>query len=279
VTSPRSNSASTTPFERIICALDGSMEAWEAAYQGCRIAPHAHVTLVYVLDPIDATTREADYPSWVHESRDAASAMLTKARGELVNVGVSVPIDTTVEEGEIVAALMYVSSSTGQRTLLTIGSGKETKPARVLHLPAPIRGPVPNWVVEAVDCSVLVARCATELERFPTSIVAGVDGSDPSLHACHVAAAIAKQRGCKLLVVTALGGKGPDLRALEDATPHIPIDRIDPNHPADALMQAASEDGLIVVGNRGRHGFRSLGSVSGAVADRSPVSVLVVRQT
>ena len=50
---------------------------------------------------------------------------------------------------------------------------------------------------------------------------------------------------------------------------------------ADALLRAASDAQLLVVGSRGRGGFTSLviGSVSQHCADRAPGVVVVVRQS
>jgi nucleotide-binding universal stress UspA family protein len=47
--------------------------------------------------------------------------------------------------------------------------------------------------------------------------------------------------------------------------------------PAHALLTAATGCDLLVVGSRGLHGIRALGSVSERVAHEAPCSVLVVR--
>jgi hypothetical protein len=45
----------------------------------------------------------------------------------------------------------------------------------------------------------------------------------------------------------------------------------------DVLVSAARDADLLVLGSRGLHGLRALGSVSERVAHRAPSSVLVVR--
>lgn len=50
-------------------------------------------------------------------------------------------------------------------------------------------------------------------------------------------------------------------------------------NPAEALLEAAGDADLLVVGNRGRGAFAEalLGSTSGQVSDRAPCPVVVVR--
>jgi nucleotide-binding universal stress UspA family protein len=47
--------------------------------------------------------------------------------------------------------------------------------------------------------------------------------------------------------------------------------------PVDALVAAAADADLLVVGSRGLHGLHALGSVSERVAHRAGCSALVVR--
>ena len=50
-----------------------------------------------------------------------------------------------------------------------------------------------------------------------------------------------------------------------------------PDEPATALVAAAADADLLVVGSRGLHGFNALGSVSERVAHNARCSVLIVR--
>ncbi|MEZ5102704.1 MAG: universal stress protein [Thermoleophilia bacterium] len=50
-----------------------------------------------------------------------------------------------------------------------------------------------------------------------------------------------------------------------------------PGAPLDALLAAAAEADLVVVGSRGLHGVAALGSVSERLAHRAGCSALVVR--
>jgi len=56
-------------------------------------------------------------------------------------------------------------------------------------------------------------------------------------------------------------------------------DRFGAAGAAAALIETAHEADLVVVGSRGLHGLKALGSVSERVAHRANCSVLVVRPT
>jgi nucleotide-binding universal stress UspA family protein len=74
--------------------------------------------------------------------------------------------------------------------------------------------------------------------------------------------------------VTGTAGKPTDLDLIRDR--YLAVD-VDPRPPVDALVDAALTADLVVVGSRGLHGWRALGSVSERVAHRASSSVLVVR--
>jgi nucleotide-binding universal stress UspA family protein len=73
----------------------------------------------------------------------------------------------------------------------------------------------------------------------------------------------------------AQGGKGVDKRLVATIVDHRHEDL--PDKPARALVAAAADADLVVVGSRGLHGVKSLGSVSERVAHKAPSSVLIVR--
>lgn len=135
-------------------------------------------------------------------------------------------------------------------------------------------------------------------------IVVGLDGSEPSRHALHWAAHQAELTGSSLQVVmtwsipTSLGwptGYPEDfdpeqetsgaLRAVvaeelgED--PPCAVEMVvEESHPGPALVAAARDSDLLVVGSRGHGAFAGmiLGSVSEYCAAHSPVPVVIVRR-
>ncbi|QOV41072.1 universal stress protein [Streptomyces ferrugineus] len=135
-------------------------------------------------------------------------------------------------------------------------------------------------------------------------MLVGVDDTSYSWLAADWAAAEAQLRGCALRVVhavgrsadTAYGETGVGLteqvlrgatRVLDDARarlaadrPGLPIDVVlARDDPADALLAAAQDADMVVVGTRGRGGFAGLllGSVSRKVAAHAGLPVVVVR--
>ena len=117
------NPASVPPFDRVLCALDGSDEALDGAFQGLRLSPGQPLTLVHVVELLDAPAIRDARPGWVHDQRQDAAALLTDARERLVALGVTSPIDVTIEEGDMESTIRYVTEG-GDRKLLTMGSGR-----------------------------------------------------------------------------------------------------------------------------------------------------------
>jgi nucleotide-binding universal stress UspA family protein len=113
---------------------------------------------------------------------------------------------------------------------------------------------------------------ATGEADFPRAIVAGVDGSPESAAAAEAALDLGGRLGADVRLVAARGGKQVDLEAASGA----PL-QVDDRHPVEALVAASTEVDLVVIGSRGLHGVRALGSVSERVAHQAACSVLVIR--
>lgn len=268
---------SPLPFDRVLCAVDGTGEAVEAAIQGCQLAPGRPVTLVRFIDPLDVPALAGAGPEWMHRQRDLAASVLADSSGRLAARGVTGPVGTAVEEGDLQEAVRFVTSGS-ERALLTMGSGEEAELAQSPPLPPPTVDRTSRRILEAAACSVLVARRAAPDRPFPGVITVGFDGSDLSAHAYQVAAAIGEATGAAVRVLLAATDKGDSLRAARDAHPEVPLTVVEREPPEVALLKAGTGSDLLVVGRRGVHGSRDLGSVSARVAAFSPVSVLVVHR-
>ncbi|TFB46746.1 universal stress protein [Cryobacterium tagatosivorans] len=133
------------------------------------------------------------------------------------------------------------------------------------------------------------------------AIVVGVDGSGQSLAALDWAITEARLRRGRIHVITAwfypplasevgdgviddsfrLAAERVQAAALSAATDAgVPVTgRVVENSPATALLHAAGDADLVVVGSRGHGAFAGLrlGSVSSQVAHHAPCSVLIVR--
>ena len=74
-------------------------------------------------------------------------------------------------------------------------------------------------------------------------------------------------------MITALAGKHVDRVLIRERSGAEVVGQ----HPVVALVEAARDADLLVVGSRGLHGLKALGSVSERVAHDAACSVLVVR--
>jgi nucleotide-binding universal stress UspA family protein len=153
-----------------------------------------------------------------------------------------------------------------------------------------------SWQVAGHACGrvVVVRGPWRPANQPPGPVVAGVDGSAAGRAAIVFAFEEAALRGVPLMAVCALtdapGRLGEIRRIREDfenlmadeakAHPEISVwHRVLPGTPRSALLAAAAEAQLLVVGARGRGGFdeMSLGSIAHAVLQYASCPVAVVR--
>ena len=114
------------------------------------------------------------------------------------------------------------------------------------------------------------------LEQFPHRIVVGVDGSPESAVAFAVAIELGRRFDADVRPIVATGDRKqpPDLKHARELADEIIVD---PGPPITALGDASASADVVVVGTRGLHGIRSIGSVSERIAHRARCSVIVVR--
>jgi nucleotide-binding universal stress UspA family protein len=254
---------SASVFSRVLVGVDGSEPGFEACRQAGRLAdPQAAIEAVAVVHLADASKAGMNAPRIADELEREAEVALDEAERIL-----GARVRRRFVNGFVTAALLREIESTDS-TLLVLGSHGHRRATEILI------GGVAGELLHSAPCSVLIARPASDGERFPRSIVAGVDGSPAAVSALRTAEQLAVRFDVPLRVVTALRGKNVDLARVRGRTP--PVEEIDA-HPLDALVALSSESDLLVVGSRGLHGVRALGSVSERVAHQAACSVLIVR--
>ena len=253
-------------FNRVLVGVDGSSGSLEVARQAamlkapggelaCLSAWNLHPPVVApmtVVPPFDADG---------HAARRAAEAAASAAKEQLPSAR------TKVVRGVPAKALLDEIAN-DRSSLVVVGTrGRSRKTGIVL-------GSTSTRLLHDAPCSVLVMRQGRDLP--PRRIAVGVDGSPQSAAAHAVARYLAERFDGDVTVVIAEGGKAIDLGAVS----LIVGDGFDviQGEPVPVLAAASVDADLLVLGSRGLHGLKALGSVSERVAHRAKCSTLIVRE-
>jgi nucleotide-binding universal stress UspA family protein len=250
-------------FARVLVGVDGSPESLEAARQAAVLAT-GELTILSAWDvppPVVGglnvtyvNTDEAPYRAGAAKAVEDARAL----------VGAVVPVEK-IARGRS-SDLLLRTAEQREETLIAVGSHGQ---GRIRGI---VMGSTATELVHKAPCSVLVTRKASD--GFPQRVVVGVDGSSESAAAYAVAEQLAERFEAELWPVVAHGGKGVD----DNVVRQIVRRREDlQDEPVRALVAASGDADLVVVGSRGLHGLKALGSVSERVAHQARCSVLVVR--
>ncbi len=250
-------------FERVMCGIDSSRESLAAVRQAARVAdPQGDLALVAVDDRSLAAEARRRASAAAPAAGTTPAAALVQARAEAVR-----PVETVLLVGSAIDRLL-AEIAARDVTLAVVGSHGRTRAAGVTI------GSVATFLVHEARCSVLVARETEPPERWPRSIVVGVDGSRESKAAARAARALAARLGAGVRTVVAMPDAGVDLEEAHRIAPNLEEHR---GNAVDVLAHLSAEADLVVVGNRSLRGMRSLMSVSEQLAHAATSSVLVVR--
>jgi nucleotide-binding universal stress UspA family protein len=248
-------------FGRIVVGTDGSAEATLALHLARRLrSEDGRLLALSVAELHHAWRTGMEAGRWVRWLRTAAEDVRRIAAQELAGDDGST---TRMVDGRADEALLGAARATGA-DLLAVGSTGSSRAAGFVF------GSVATAIVHQAPCSILVARGDPSPAHFPERILVGTDGSSAAADAEAVAQTLADAHGASLRRLMATGGKDIAERTAVVA-------ELDARGPVDALVDAARECDLLIVGSRGLHGFKSLGSVAERVAHRAPCPVLIVR--
>jgi nucleotide-binding universal stress UspA family protein len=261
------NAQRRSVFSRVLIGIDGSEESREAARQAA-ILVDGELTLLasYDIAPAIVGGTGSRVPAHMDEDlqREAATASLGRVRKD---VAIASPTGKIVRGRAATALISEVERE--QDTLLVVGSHG------LGRLAGFVIGSTATEVIHKAPCSVLVARKGSESDDFPNRVVVGVDGSPESAAAYAVARRLSERFNAELWPLVAAGGKSVDGRLVNLIIDRRREDSAD--EPVTALVAASADADLLVVGSRGLHGLKALGSVSERVAHQAHSSVLVVR--
>jgi nucleotide-binding universal stress UspA family protein len=233
-------------FARVVVGVDGTEWGREALRQTLALAPpDAIVQALTALHTSPATRAGFDAARWVHTLTEEAERARDEATAMLDGRSGS---SARVEHGEPLRVLRGARDA-ASATLLALG-GRHS--SRFLGI---MLGDTSSELLHDGTCSVLIARPSADGIWQPRRVVAATDGSAPAL----VALAAAEDIRSRL---------GVDVEVVSDAL-----------HPAKELVERSREADLLVLGSRGLHGVRAIGSVSERAAHHAKCSVLVVHGT
>ena len=253
-------------FARTVVGVDGTDWGFEALRQALVLAPREKPVLraVTALDTAPAIrtgfqavhfaellAREAD------AAREAADAIIDHRDGCEALVGRGKPVDVLRHERDEL-----------QATVVALGGRRSSRFLGIML------GDTGTELVHDAVCSVLLACPADERPWRPRKIVVGFDGSTYSVAALRIAEELAGAFSGSVEVVAATSGKPVE----RDATWADRVDTWVEAHPVAALVERSRTVDLVVVGSRGVHGVRTLGSVSERVAHQAHCTALVVHE-
>lgn len=145
-------------------------------------------------------------------------------------------------------------------------------------------GNIPHHLTHNAPGDLLLIRSSADASHDWSTIVLTTDGSDTSVRGARAGLALARTLDATPILVSA----GPDEEALERTLQEV-ADRIDDgkgpleleaavgDDPSEAIIDAASGRGLLVLGNRRMHGMgRLLGSVPNDLTHKLPTDILLV---
>jgi len=249
-------------FARVVVGVDGTEAGFETCRQVARLAtPTTEITAVSVAHVSEDADDQIVDRGRFDVLGDQARTALRKAKKILGEDAAE-----RVLEGFVTAAVLR-EVERQHATLLAIGTHGHSRVAEIV-----VGGPA-GELLHLARCSVLVARAPRAGEDFPSSLVVGVDGSPESDAALAAAHELSLRFAAPLRAVTALRGKGVNIVR---ARVHPFLDEVD-EKPVPALVEASRDCDLLVLGSRGLHGPKAIGSVSERVAHQAASSVLVVR--
>lgn len=296
----------------VLVGVDGSAASlhaldWATAYAR-RVGWSLHLVCSYSLPSFTAASLDGGYAALDDTAiQEGAKAVLAEARARVADSGV--PVKATVATGDAAGVLVEMSKEHGLAVVGTRGRGGFTE--RLLGTVSsalPAHSHCPTVVVPyrgSEDGAPDPERRDGDLVHEVRRIVVGVDGSPSSEVALRHAIGQAKAWEAELVAVAGVPlGTGAGILAwLPSQIDHeqvladikagldVIVDRFEAENPgmtikrhvldgsgAELLTEFSTAADLIVVGSRGRGGFRGLllGSTSQAVLHHSACPVLVV---
>jgi len=254
-------------FARVIVGVDGTEWGFEALRQALLLAPPSDGSTIRAITALDtsaaihAGVQAAHFAELLQQqaadARSASESIIAGRPGATASVVRGKPAEVLRRERDELDA-----------TIVAIGGRRSSRFLGVML------GDTGTELLHDAACSVLLAYPAREGAWQPRKIVVGLDSSSFADAALRVAEELARNVDASLEVVSATGGKPIERHGgWADR-----VDSWDDTDPVRALVGRSREVDLVVVGSRGVHGLRAIGSVSERIAHQAHCTALVVHE-
>ena len=297
----------------ILAPIDGTRPSEEALPYALVIAgKEGKVTLIEVIPESEPLRKPFGAVSMSGEEvvemlKGLAQEDMNKAAADWQPLAPDVPLDRLVGQGDASAVIVQTAQDHGYDMIALASSARGAIGRLAL-------GSVSDKVMREAELPVLVVRQdpAAEENKLPTinRVLVALDGSDRAMLALPVAAALAKQLGADLTLLTAIDlpqvvspimgyapAFSPDIYTqLEDETTtaaHTLLDaakeevaaygvtvntQVTVGFAVDSIIDFATPDDLIVMTTRGQGGFKRwiMGSVAERLVRESPAPIVIV---
>lgn len=252
-------------FDRVVVGVDGTDFGFEALRQTLALIPPS--AAVYAVTALDTGSAVHAGFNMSHVS-DQLEEEAEKARAAAVEITDGrLNCTTKIARGDA-KAVLRVACNEHNASLLALGGRSSS---RFLGIMA---GETATTLLHEGAPSVLLARPQWGERWQPKRILVGIDGSESSLAALSVADDLVERLGAAIQVVSASGGKTVDREGAWAER----VTEWDPAHPFAALHDRSRFVDLLILGSRGLHGVRALGSVSERVAHQAHCSTLIIHR-
>lgn len=286
----------TDTVHSVVVAIDGSVASGAALGYACQEAQQRRLplTLVHAWQPYPVYSNglwsPMPVPVPIDDLEESGRQVLVRGAALVEEAAPGLPHTEQLVRGRTVDVLLAAARTA---PLLVVG-GRE----RGHQLPGWL-GSVPLDLARHAPCPLLVVPSDPVMTG---DVVVGIDGSPVSSDAIAFAFEQASRRGCGLRAITSFspgyGGIIPEPQRLEELHeearrqlsealagwcekyPDVAVtDLVSLEHPFRALLTAAKDAGLLVVGSHGRGTTKRyvLGSVSAAVLRAAACPVAIVR--
>jgi nucleotide-binding universal stress UspA family protein len=261
------------PFRSILCGIDGTRSALEAARQSAILSgPETGLRLIAV------TWRVGVGPTQRAElSPERAEEALAQAAALAAELGVSATIET--EHAPDPRAVFLDRAA--DHDLLALGAPVMSRAGGILVEPPA------SVATHRAHVPVLLARTPPNGRCFPESILIATDATSAAEPPVQLALRIARRYDARAMLLHVAGREtaGERHRLAEEAAELYealdvePVTLVEPGRAHEHIVEVAERNNasLIVTGSRGLTGLHALASVSERVAHEAKCSVLIAR--